>query len=129
MNPYDDNDLAPSILLYMAAVLGVFALIAVPIYVASKGSVQKNSGITTFAQDKARAFPLDRLKSSMIVDPALASQFNDEAKKAHASATGREMRRATKTAPSTDGSGTSAAMDRPRGGGGPSSSDYSPVTR
>jgi hypothetical protein len=129
MNPYNDNDLAPSILLYMAAVLGVFALIVVPVYFASKGSAQKNSGITTFAQDKARAFPLDRLKSSTIVDPALASQFNDEAKRARASATAREMRRASRTAPSTDGSSIPAVMDRPRSGGGPSSADYNPATR
>lgn len=128
MNPYDDDDLAPSILLYMAAVLGVFALIVVPVFVASKGSVQQNAGITTFAQDTARAFPLERLKPSAIVDPALVSQFNDEAKRARASATAREMRRASKTAPSTDGSGIPAAVDRPRSGG-PSSSDYNPVTR
>ena len=128
MNPYDDDDLVPSILLYMAAILGVFALIVVPVFVASKGSVQPNAGIATFAQDKARAFPLERLKPSTIVDPALVSQFNDEAKRAHASATAREMRRAGKTALSTDGSGIAAAVHRPRSGG-PSSFDYDPVTR
>jgi hypothetical protein len=128
MNPYDDDSLGPSLLLYLAALFGVLALVVVPVYLANKGTVQKNVGVAAvagIARSNHRSFPLTRLKPAMIVDPALVAKLNAEAQKADHPYPADQAGTAWRALP-PDAAGAYASTE---GGaiGGPSSLQYSPV--
>lgn len=87
MSPYEDKDLGVSLLIYMAAILGVLAVIVVPVFLANGPTVEPNSSakLTLSMLDARRndsSFPVAHLKEKAIVSPALLAALDAKAEKA-----------------------------------------------
>jgi hypothetical protein len=129
MSPYDDDSLGLSVLLYVAALLGVLAVVVVPVYLANKSTVQKNPGITAaagFEPSRPRVFPLSHLKAPQIVDPAVVAKLNAEAAKQNDQVAPIDFAAAPDVTPPTGSVGGYAATGH-AGVGGPSSLQYNPA--
>jgi len=116
-----EEGLVGSLLLYMAALLGVLALAVVPVYLANRGTVQPNTGFTSIPYKEGR-FPLAYLQSPALVDPALVAKLNAGLEKSSRSYKRTEL---PATRPAESASAGTAYAERETGAtGGPSSPNY-----
>jgi hypothetical protein len=85
MRPYDDDSgLAGSALIYAAAIGGGLLLFVAPVYLANRPTVYPSSGVERFDQilpaPNRGYFPLARLEHQPIVDPAVVTALNENAR-------------------------------------------------
>lgn len=94
MNASESEGLGLSVLIYMGAILGALALLALPVYLANRPQVYDNPTLPPLAQTDpllngpivgkrvSTRVPLALLKRETIVDPKLVAALNARAEKA-----------------------------------------------
>ena len=108
MNSSESEGLGLSLLVYMAAIFGILAVVALPVYLANKAEVYDNPPLVRadpllngpiIGNRVNERVPLARLKREAIVDPALVRALNADAEKAEPvrQSVSRTARRADRT--------------------------------
>lgn len=85
MDASESEGLGLSVLLYMGAITGALAVIAVPVYFATQPDVYKNPPLARsdsvlsgpiVGRSESTPFPLARLQQQIIIDPAIVAALN-----------------------------------------------------
>lgn len=122
MNSTETEGLGLSVLIYMTAILGGLALIAVPIYLATQPQVYDNPPLAranpllngpVIGQRDTGAPPLAMLKHSTIVDPKFVATLNAKINKINQPER-RHVSQQTASHPRPRGQAVAEARDEPQ---------------
>ena len=90
MNSSESEGLGLSLVVYLAAIFGILAVVALPVYLANKAKTYDNPPLAQsdpllngpiIGNRVSARVPLARLKREQIVDPALVRALNEDAEK------------------------------------------------